>query len=56
MSPAFSEVYKVIFILSNCAENKANVFKKVYEDGSLLGAWKYFEWIIKQLLNSAFAG
>ena len=37
------------------AEKQAYVFKKFYEEVRLSRTWKYFEWIIKQLLNSAFA-
>ena len=38
----------------NRAEKQANALKKGYEEVSSLRIEKYFEWIIEQLLNSAF--
>ena len=45
-----------VFIPWNCAKKQIKVKMKVYEEVSLLRCWKCFEWIIKQLLNSAFVG
>ena len=38
----------------NRAEKQAKALKKGYEEVSSLRIEKYFEWIIEQLLNSAF--